>query len=543
MTRTIVEYAQICEWDTARLFIISGNVFDHLIYYSHLLPIVVSIPLALIIFYKNPKLQASRWFLFTTVLLSVWLIFDLILWASEKPSFIMFFWSMINMIEPMIFAGSLFFIQSFINPAYKSWSDKFTVGILLIPTIIFASTALNVSYFDLTNCEREVGEGILPFYGYFIEIIFALWILILGLRKFLALQNKSEKVKIAMVTTGMVFFLLSFSLGNIIGSLSLDWQIGQYGLFGVPVFVAVVAYLIVKYHLFSVKLIAAQVLVTAQWILIFAILLITDIVLLKDIVVITLFLFTILGYLLIRSVQREVEQRELLQIANEGQENLIHIMNHQIKGYLSKARNIFAELLEDHDYGLPKNAIPMADEGKKSLDEGIGFVQQILRGSSAESGKLVLSMKPNDFRPIVELAVSELADNAKAKNLSLDFVSHSNECTIVGDDVQLREAVKNLINNSITYTELGGISVLLEKRNRKVLLTVKDTGIGLNDEDLPKLFQKGGRGKDSLKYNVNSTGYGLAFVRGVVEAHKGRTWAESAGVGKGSTFYIELPLA
>ncbi|MEK7194146.1 MAG: HAMP domain-containing sensor histidine kinase, partial [Patescibacteria group bacterium] len=108
---------------------------------------------------------------------------------------------------------------------------------------------------------------------------------------------------------------------------------------------------------------------------------------------------------------------------------------------------------------------------------------------------------------------------------------------------QLREAVKNLINNSINYTEKGGIKVDIVRKGNKVLLSVKDTGIGLGKDDKARLFQSGGRGKDSLKYNINSTGYGLAFVKGVVEAHKGRVWAESAGLGKGSHFYIELPLA
>ena len=533
----------MCQWDSASFFIISNNVFDHLIYYSHLLPIVVSIPLALIIFYKNPKLQASRWFLLTTLLLSLWLTFDLILWASEKPSFIMFFWSMVNMIEPMIFACSLFFISSFIGGVNKSHNEKLTVGLLLLPTILFASTSLNVSYFDLTNCEREVGEGLLPFYSYFIEIIFSLWILIIGLRKFLDLKDSSEKKKVALVTVGMVFFLLSFSLGNIIGSLSLDWQIGQYGLFGVPVFIAVIAYLIVRYHLFSVKLISAQVLVTAQWILLFATLLITDITVLKEVVVFTLIIFTALGYLLIRSVQREVEQKELLQIANDGQENLIHIINHQIKGYLSKGRNIFIELIQEKDYGLPESAKPMAEEGFKSLTEGVDFVQQILRGSSAESGKLPFAMKQIDFKAVVELAINESEDAAKSRNLSIEFNPSNDSFNITGDEVQLRESVKNLINNSIVYTELGGVNIHLEKRIKKILLTVRDTGIGITSDDMSKLFTKGGRGKDSLRYNVNSTGYGLAFVKGDVEAHKGRVWAASAGTDKGSTFYIELPLA
>ena len=238
-----------------------------------------------------------------------------------------------------------------------------------------------------------------------------------------------------------------------------------------------------------------------------------------------------------------MQQREDLQIANEGQENLIHIMNHQIKGYLGKGKNIFNELLTDSDYSLPESAKPMVDEGLRSMTEGVDFVQQVLKGSSAVSGQLVYTMNPLNFRSVTYVAAEEMGELAKEKNLSIEFKSETDEYKVVGDEVQLREAVKNLISNSLNYTEHGGVKVSMKKSGKNALLSVVDTGIGITREDIDKLFQKGVRGKDSLKYNVNSTGYGLAFVKGVVEAHKGRTWAESAGVGKGSTFYIELPLA
>ncbi|MHB1330912.1 MAG: sensor histidine kinase [Minisyncoccota bacterium] len=232
-----------------------------------------------------------------------------------------------------------------------------------------------------------------------------------------------------------------------------------------------------------------------------------------------------------------------LKIANDGQENLIHIMNHQIKGYLAKARDIFAELKTEQDYGIPESAKPMISEGFNSLTEGVNFVQQVLRGSSARSGKLEYKMTPTDFRPIAYVATEEMVEQAKTKGLTLNFFSDSDEYKMIGDGIQLREAVKNLVSNSINYTQKGSIEVKMKKGSDKVLLSVEDTGIGISEEDMPKLFQKGGRGKDSLKYNVNSTGYGLAFVKGVVEAHKGRVWVKSEGQGKGSTFYIELPLA
>ncbi len=79
--------------------------------------------------------------------------------------------------------------------------------------------------------------------------------------------------------------------------------------------------------------------------------------------------------------------------------------------------------------------------------------------------------------------------------------------------------------------------------DNKILFSVKDTGVGITDEDKKNLFTEGGRGQDSIKVNVDSTGYGLYTVKMVVEAHKGRVWGESEGTGKGSQFYIELPVA
>jgi signal transduction histidine kinase len=82
----------------------------------------------------------------------------------------------------------------------------------------------------------------------------------------------------------------------------------------------------------------------------------------------------------------------------------------------------------------------------------------------------------------------------------------------------------------------------LAKKDGNALLSVKDSGIGITDEDKKNLFTEGGRGRNAIKTNVNSTGYGLYIAKQIVDAHGGRIWAESEGQGKGSTFYVELKL-
>ena len=116
----------------------------------------------------------------------------------------------------------------------------------------------------------------------------------------------------------------------------------------------------------------------------------------------------------------------------------------------------------------------------------------------------------------------------------------------MADETQITQVFKNLMDNSLRYTPTGEIKVSLKVSpddKKKVLFMVKDTGVGLSDKDKEKLFTEGGKGEESLKVNTNSTGYGLYIVKKIVETHKGKIWAESAGRGHGSKFLVELKLS
>jgi signal transduction histidine kinase len=107
--------------------------------------------------------------------------------------------------------------------------------------------------------------------------------------------------------------------------------------------------------------------------------------------------------------------------------------------------------------------------------------------------------------------------------------------------MQMQNAFKNLIDNSIKYTPSGSVDVTLTKTGTTIRFEIKDTGVGITPEDMKNLFTEGGHGKESAKVNVESTGFGLFIVKNIIEAHKGKVWAESEGAGKGSKFIVELP--
>jgi signal transduction histidine kinase len=324
-------------------------------------------------------------------------------------------------------------------------------------------------------------------------------------------------------------------------------NIYPFGNYFVLLYVFFMSYGVLKYKLLSKKIISAQ-LVSGAIVLVFLFNLLQPSSLINWGINLLLFtLVLVFSILLVRGVYNEISQKEQiekladdLQTANQGQVNLIHVMNHQVKGHLGNAKNIFAELLTD-DYGvMPEESKPLLEKGLQEANLGVEYVQNILRGASAVTGTLPFDMKPINFREIVEAVFEKQKGYAENKGLEISLDIKEGNYNITGDSIQLSEAVKNMIDNSVNYTEKGSIKVSLSASD-KIKFEVKDTGVGISDEDKPKLFKSGGRGTDSLKININSTGYGLAFVKGVAEAHKGSVGAESDGPGKGSTFILELP--
>lgn len=259
-------------------------------------------------------------------------------------------------------------------------------------------------------------------------------------------------------------------------------------------------------------------------------------------------LTAIVGLILIQSVKREIEQRERieklaveLESANKQQVVLLHFITHQIKGFVTKSRNIFAALVEG-DYGpLPENMKPLIEEGFRSDTKGAQTIQQILDASNIRSGKMTYTNAPFDLKELAEEVIKDLKPAADVKKLDLTVTAGEGPFTVTGDRMQMQNALKNLIDNSIKYTPSGNVALSLAKEAGVIRLKIEDTGVGITQEDMKCLFTEGGHGKDSTKVNVDSTGFGLYIVKNIIEAHKGKVWAESEGAGKGSKFVVELP--
>ncbi len=512
----------------------------NILYYAHIPTILISLIIAIFVFKKSKELSAKALFILNS-LFSLWLILNLITWVSTNSIAIMFSWGIIGIVEGLFLIASLYFAYIFIYNKYPPLLLSVLACLMFVPIVVMTPFKYNLDGFDFNNC-TAIYNYFLHYISFF-EIGITLIVVISSIIGVIKMPKEKMKKNI-LFTLGISCFLIFFIASSyVVDSTGIfDYEI--YGFVGMIIFSAFLAYLIVRFKEFDIKLLGAQALVWALVILIgsqFFSLQITDI---PSIIItsLTLIVASILGLAVVRGVKKEISLNEQLGVANDGQKNLIHIMNHQIKGYLGINKNIFAELLTD-DYGtVPDTAKPLIQKGFDQSVAGVEYVMSILNGSSAESGALTYEMADLDFKNLVSDVITKKKDVATNKNLTLNFNIEDGKYSMNADQHQLSEAIRNLIDNSIYYTQQGGITVTLKNMNGKIFLTIKDTGVGIKESDKPKLFKSGGVGHDSIKINVQSSGYGLVFSKSVIEAHKGKVWFESEGAGKGTTFFVELPI-
>jgi len=161
--------------------------------------------------------------------------------------------------------------------------------------------------------------------------------------------------------------------------------------------------------------------------------------------------------------------------------------------------------------------------------------------SKADLGEVRLEMKPVQLDSLVAETVSQMEVLAQLKQLKLTL-DRNDSSIMTGDRDRLRELLLNLIENAIRYTPSGGaIAVSLSREEKEAIITVSDTGIGVPEEEIPKIFDRFYRSSDAQAMNPKGSGLGLSICQWIVMSHGGQIDAESK-LGKGTTFAVRFPL-
>jgi PAS domain S-box-containing protein len=238
----------------------------------------------------------------------------------------------------------------------------------------------------------------------------------------------------------------------------------------------------------------------------------------------------------------EAEQtlRISAQTANQAKDNFLAILSHELRTPLSTVLNS-VHVLRRGQLGEAQVA-EILDRIDRSTRLQAKLIDDLLDASRILAGKLQVDKNVVHLVPIVTAAAAALAAEARGKGVELRTVLDGPPGSVLGDPERLQQIALNLIANAIKFTPPGGhVQVSLGSRAARIVLTVRDTGRGIEPELIPHIFDRFWQGAAGRRQG--GLGLGLTIVRHLVEAHDGTVRVESAGVGRGAVFTVELPMA
>lgn len=235
-------------------------------------------------------------------------------------------------------------------------------------------------------------------------------------------------------------------------------------------------------------------------------------------------------------------QKSLEKLRQEFTAMMVHELRAPLTAVRWSSESLLKSLRDARAESEPakiKDSITNIDLAATSMLE---LVNDLLDVAKIEAGKFDLNLQEYDLAEIAKVELQTFQPQAEAKHLALNLTA-PDKLMVKCDRVRITQVLNNLLSNAIKYTDSGTIDVNLTTENdpKRVVVAIKDSGIGVSREDLSVLFSKFKQLK-SFDRARKGTGLGLVVSKGIVEAHGGRIWAESAGENLGSTFFFSLPM-
>ncbi|MGI8788009.1 MAG: CHASE domain-containing protein [Pyrinomonadaceae bacterium] len=239
-------------------------------------------------------------------------------------------------------------------------------------------------------------------------------------------------------------------------------------------------------------------------------------------------------------LEKEQKARLSAEQANKTKDEFIAVVSHELRTPLNAIAGWTKILRTDDLSANTKNlALEKIDKNLRSQKK---LVEELLDYSQIVSGTANFEGKPIDFSGVFENTFSEV--ESKAHEKSVEFLKNNqlNGHLILGDKDKLRIAIYNVLTNAVKFTDSGGrVETILTETGGAIRMIVKDSGIGINPEFLPHVFERFAQADASSTRNSGGFGLGLTISNQIIKLHNGTIEAASKGIGKGATFTVIVP--
>lgn len=541
--------------------------------------------LGFVVFFSNPKSTTNKIFLAFSFSVIIWSFFNYLSDRFDEPWMILF---VLRMLLFSVIWYSFFFFQLCYILSGKRFTKKYKL--ILVPWILSISL-LVLTPFTFRSIKEFKGVGHVAIvnqsFGITLFGITVLGLIVGGLYVLfqrIRSTSKEEKKRFSFVWIGaFITFSLQILFNFILPTLFEDTRFVSLGvIFTLPLVFGVV-YAIIRHHLLNIRILATEALIFL--IVIFSIF---DIIIPKSGLetvfrIATFVIVFAIGILLIRSIRREINQRDILRELNEKLDGANHNLQAKVdeqtqeirKAYevekvarielerLDETKNQFITLTQHH-LRTPLTTLrwclsplmsgelghinPKASEAVRgavvSTERLSHLIDTFLDVTQFQAGKNILRLEPTDLSLLMGRVIDELHFEAVRAHVVVHYDRASaSRCILAVDPIKMKEVFFSVLQNAIRYNHPdGSVDVSLEKTKECVRIAVRDTGVGVPKSEQEDLFmQLFHRGASAREHDALGMGLGLSVARLFVEAHHGRIWLESEGSGKGSQVYIELP--
>lgn len=523
-----------------------------------LLPLISAISvfsIGLFVFLREKDSKIHFTFFLHALAVTVWLFGTFMMFINTGDRELAIFW------DRFVYVGVVF-IPAFMYHFYLSLTGKkpdflFYLGYVLAFLFLVAS---RTRYFvdDLFVYRWGVHTE-----ARFLHTVFLVYFTAYVLIWFVKTYKHYKQLKSPALKQQTKYILLAFFVLIPIGSLgylpAYGIPIFPFAYLGGVVFTVILAYAVLKHNLFNIKIIAIEVLTLSIWVFVLIRTLLSETA--QEVIVnASLLLFLVIsGVLLVHNVLKEVRMREemerladKLQSANiklrkldEAKSEFISIASHQLRAPLTAIKGYSSMLLEDAFGKMPPASKTPMERILQSSVRLIDLVGDFLNLGRIETGKLECHFKKVDLRKLIGSLVDDFK-TTQTKGLKIDFeVSGSDNFIVTADGNKIRQVISNLIDNAIKYTPKGFVRIHLYRKNEEkiIVLEIRDSGIGMSKDTLARIFEKFTRARAGIsQFYTEGVGMGLYIAKEIMRAHGGKIWSESDGEGKGSAFYISLPI-